>query len=135
MPVPFLPFAALVQIEDLGWNEVGVMPQDDPRNLDHVFVDETRALQLVVTDRPIAGDRWANVSSSYFYYGGRTRYPFEPIVHDEYADGREAANQIRAELRFLTDHGVRLSYASLHRITAFEKKRKVVEGYYIGGQP
>jgi hypothetical protein len=135
MPVPFLNLNALVQIDDAGWNEVGIQSKNDPLNIEHIFEDETRALQLVVTDRPIAGDRWANVWSSYFYYGGRTRYPVSPIVHAEYAGGRVAADELRAELQFLKSHGVRLSYASLHRITAFEKKRKVVEGYFIGGQP
>jgi hypothetical protein len=133
--VPFLSFEALALIEQAGWNEVGIQPMSsDTDNIEHVFEDETRALQLVITGRAIAGDRWANVWSAFFYHGGRTRYPVAPIVHAEYAEGRLAANTLRDELQFLKVDGVRLSYASLHRTTAFEKKRTVVEGYYIGGK-
>lgn len=130
--ITFLTEIALRQIAGAGWIDVGVKLGGDPLDVIHRFEDPARALVLEITYRECVPWTQAEVNSSYFHFGTRDRFEVAPAVYTEYVAGRTAANALRAELRFLGDHGIDLLYARLHRLTEFGKSRRVVEMYYIG---
>lgn len=101
------------------------------------FEDAERCLHLTIYANE-RGEHWVIVESSFFHFGTRKRYLHEPVVYSNHMAGREAAEDLRAELRFLwKDHGISTINAILHRIAAGNsargRRRDVIKAtYYIG---
>ena len=134
MPIPFLSKTAIVDIVSAGWT-MATFGETHMGQPEAVFEAPGRALQLTIGQNPATGEMWANVWSSYFEHGTRTKYPVEPIVHADYAAGRVTADAIRTELQFLKAHGIALKSACLHYMTTGNRTSSRKTAYFgIGGQ-
>lgn len=101
------------------------------------FEDPARCLHLTIYG-DAKGEHWVVVESSFFQRGTRKRYQNEPVIHANHAAGREAAEVLRTELKFLkTVHGINNINVGLHRTARGNsarglRKDVIKDVYYIG---
>lgn len=127
---PFPP-AAIDALTARGWKDLGA--EETSMSLEHLFEDEDRALQVKLVSNRAYGLA-AHISAQIFRPNSRKRYAVTPPVYDTYADARAAAEALRDELQFLTEHGVKFKYARMYRLTSNGQAggNQVHDGIYIG---